>query len=478
MLKQLAKDTVIYGFGDFLFKFIAFIVFPIYAHIFTVEEFGVMALVGTMAGFISIFMNIGINNSIQRFYWDKETTTVEKPKLISTGLYILSSWSFIFTLFVILGLYPFSEGLEDKYKVQWIFITIALLTNIPGQILQYSLDTLRLHFSPWKYLTLSALKNLAGVILGFVLIFSFDYGMRGYFWGNFYAAIISIPLAIWLMRKDLILKFDKKIAKEILLFGYPFIFVGMAYWIFSSMDRWLLAELSDGTNVGWYSIAYKFASVLTFVISAFGQAWSPFSIKLIAENSNYRVFYSRVLSYFFYLLSLIGIFISVFSSEVLMLTTPFTYWPAANTITILVMGIVISGTTQITALGISLEKKTHLFSYSTWISAIVNLFLNIILIPVYGALGSGIATFISYLLLTGFYLYWTQKLHPIPLDKINLFFSFSLIIMTIIFVFTLNSFIWSISIFCYKILFCIIVIILGFKFKLINIADLKKIFQR
>ena len=67
MLRTLIKNTAIYGLGDFVFKFIGFAVFPIYAHTFSVEEFGAMALVTTLAGLVGIFLNVGMNNSIQRF---------------------------------------------------------------------------------------------------------------------------------------------------------------------------------------------------------------------------------------------------------------------------------------------------------------------------------------------------------------------------------------------------------------------------
>jgi O-antigen/teichoic acid export membrane protein len=87
------------------------------------------------------------------------------------------------------------------------------------------------------------------------------------------------------------------------------------------------------------------------------------------------------------------------------------------------MGVALSGTTQITAIGISLAQRTRLFATGAWITAMANLFLNVILIPHWGALGAAAATFLSYGLLTGLYLIWSQRLHPIPLEKRKLLFS-------------------------------------------------------
>lgn len=72
MLGRLAKDMAIYGAGDMVFKFLAFAIFPIYAHLFRVDQFGIMELVNTLAGLISIFLSLGITSAVQRFYWDPD----------------------------------------------------------------------------------------------------------------------------------------------------------------------------------------------------------------------------------------------------------------------------------------------------------------------------------------------------------------------------------------------------------------------
>ena len=50
-----------------------------------------------------------------------------------------------------------------------------------------------------------------------------------------------------------------------------FIFAGIAYWIFGSMDRWMISILSDNVQVGLYSVAFKFASIVLFINTAFGK---------------------------------------------------------------------------------------------------------------------------------------------------------------------------------------------------------------
>ena len=472
MLKKLLQETAIYGFGDFLFRLLAFIVFPLYTYAFTVEEFGVLTLATTMGALVMVFLNLGMNNAVQRFYWAPETLEDQKSNLISTGLWILISWSLLITFIVILCSYPFKHILLAQYKITWLIVLLVLLTNIPNQAIQYCLDTLRLHFSPWKFTFLSGCKNLLGVILGLLFIFYYHLGLKGFFWGNLLGFLLILPVGFWLIRKDLRLVFEKEVAQKTISYGYPFIFAGLAYWLFSSIDRWMLGAIADTKQVGLYGVSFKFASLMIFLNMAFGQAWSPYAIKIFADRPDYRTIYSKVLTGWFFFLSLIGTVIIFFTHEALQILTPESYWPAVNSVGFLTIGFVLYGTTQITALGISLEKKTQILSYAAWSTALVNILLNMLLIPRLGATGAALATSISYFFLTCFYLFHSQKLHSIPLEHKKLAGVFSIIFISLISSYYLNRQNISVGLIVFKSFLIFSFIILG---KLLKIFDLQKI---
>jgi O-antigen/teichoic acid export membrane protein len=474
-MRRLIIDAAIYGVGDLIFKFVTFAVFPIYANLFSVEQFGVLALVITSAALVGVVLNLGLNNAIQRYYFEPNMLEERRPVLVSTGLIILLLWSSLVTLLLLFGLHPLKGTLEQRYDIEWLFLVLALTSNIPLLIVTYCLDVLRLHFSPWWYSLLAALRSLPAVAIGLFLIVALEQGLLGIFAGQVLGLILAVPLGLWLIRKELRWRFDFGVAREIVLFGYPFVFVSLAYWAFGSMDRWMLGELSDNTNVGLFSIAYSFAGVITFVTLAFGQAWSPYVFKLYAEDPDYRDKIGRLFSYWFFALAFIGLIISLFGYEILRLTTPETYWPAATTLSVLAMGFVLAGTTQFTPLGISLERRTNLLSVAAWITAIVNFFLNLVLIPKWGALGSGAATFVSYAALTGLYLYWAQKLHPLPLEAKKLSFSLLIVVSAPLFSGFLNSFAWSVWLIAVKALILGLVLLLGFAARIIKFSDIKRV---
>jgi O-antigen/teichoic acid export membrane protein len=427
MLRRLGKDVAIYGAGDFLFKFLAFAVFPIYAHVFGLVEFGVWALLTAAAGLLGVFMNLGINNAVQRFYWDSATPPEDQPKVVSAGLMQLLVWGGVVVLLCIVLLHPAAERLRTDYHVEWTVLMLALAWTLPDQLLQFTLDAIRLHFTPVRFLIVAFAKNLLGVGIGLWLVLAMGWGLRGLFAGMLVGSLAPIPLALWFIRRDLTLAWDRTIARHLFAFGFPFLFTGLAYWLFTSVDRWMLAELSTGEQVGLYGAASKYAAVITFIITAFAQAWSPFAIKLMRDDPDYRLHYSRIFSLWFFLLAMVGLAVALFSNEALILLTPPDYWAAARVLPALAVGLALFGTTQITALGISLQKRTSFLTYGAWLAAAANIALNLLLTPRYGALGAALASMASYAVLTSSFLFWSQRLHPIVLEKGRLLYSLLLL---------------------------------------------------
>lgn len=431
MLRKLGKDVAAYGGADFLFRAAQFLVLPVYAHLLSVADFGIMAMLVVSATLLGMLLNLGINNSVQRFYFDPGTDKGDRPMLVSTGLaqLLLSGAVTLGIAFLILS--PLRGAIERDYGIEWVLVMIVLLTILPEQVAQYCMDAVRLQFAPLKFCTIALVKNLLGILLGLWFLLRWNMGIEGILLGTLMAAAAAVPIGLFMIRRDLAFRFDRDFAWKVFLFGYPYVFAGAAYWVFGSMDRWMLIELSDVEQVGLFSIGVKFAGVITFLMTAFSLAWSPFAYRVYAEEERYREFFARILSGWTFLLAFIGLAIALFANEVMMLLTPPDYWPAAPVLSIAAAGLVLYGTTVITGMGISIEKRTMLLTYGAWLAAIANMALNFFLIPRFGAIGSAVATFCSYAILTSSFLYWGQKLHPIPLERGKLLYSCALIALTL-----------------------------------------------
>lgn len=429
-MKAFGRDVAIYGGADLLFKLLQFALIPVYTRELTVAEFGVLALLQVSATLVGAIANLGVNFATQRFYFDPSTGGPQKGVLVSTGLFQLVATLTLTVGALIVLAHPFEAQLQANYGIAWLLLVIALVTIVPDQLAQYLLDTSRLQFAPLRFCAIALVKNVLGLLIGVWLLLEAGLGLMGLFLGNLVGATLAVPIGAWLVRQDLTFAFDRALFKRTIRFGAPFVFTAAGYWAFSSMDRWLLAELADPVQVGLFSIALKFASVMALVITAFHQAWVPWAMRLAHEEPDHPRIFSKVLNFWVFLLGLMSLAIGLFAAEILSLFTPRAYWPAAAAMAVGAAGVALSGTTQLTTLGLTLAKRTGLIATGAWLAAGINLAANLILIPPLGATGSALATCVSYAALTLFYGYWSQRLYPMPVNRRHVLYGSVLIALT------------------------------------------------
>ena len=420
MLKRLLSDTAVYGGADFASKLVALLSFPIIAGTLGTSLYGTLELTLSFTLIMGLIANCGLNNALQRFYWDRDTPLARRPVLVSSGLVILTAFltlsaafgAFIAAIMQALELWDLSFT-----GISLIGIIAAFALMVFTQISQFILDVLRLHFAPWRFFAVSFLSRVGTAGLGVVGVLWFGFRLDGLLLLQAFAIAVSVPLGLWMIRKDLTRAISSDSTRQLVAFGYPFIFAGLAFWVFSSMDRWMLASIRSIEEVGVYSVANRFSMVVMFFSTAFGLAWSPISIKLRTDQpEKYRQTYAAVLVVLTGAMLIVATTLAVFSDTLLTQTMSGVFANAAPALAILSLGIVFQATQQITGAGISLERKTQLFAYFSWVAAGVNFTANLILIPPFGVLGAAWATTMSYFVLTAGYLWASQRLHPLPLD--------------------------------------------------------------
>ena len=84
-MKELLTNFFAYGFAISLDKLLAFLLIPIYASKLSVDEFGVIDLIQTIIGIVSIFAFLQLETSLQRYYFEYEG---EKKKEYVFTIYI------------------------------------------------------------------------------------------------------------------------------------------------------------------------------------------------------------------------------------------------------------------------------------------------------------------------------------------------------------------------------------------------------
>jgi O-antigen/teichoic acid export membrane protein len=422
MLSNLVRESLIYGGSDALARIVAFFTFPIVASALSVEGFGILDLGMTVVAMGGAIARCGMNNAVQRFYWDPLTNKAQRPHLVTTGLIITTSLGVAISG-LCYALYQIALRLEYDVGIglgvvglAGIGFLIPLTTNT-----QYLQDVFRLHLAPWKFFGFAFCTRTCSTVLTAVAVATFHIGVDGVLMAQALVLLACFPLGLRLIRKDLTRYTDPIWSRRLLAFGAPFILTEAAFWLLGSIDRWMLALYMGAQEVGVYSAAFRISTLVGFLSLAFGMAWSPYAVKLKTEYpTQYTRMYSEILVLLIVVMLFAGGGLALFAGELLAMLLPAEFAGAGTPLVILAFCVVVQASQQITAVGISLSLKSHLFVYLVSGAAGANALLNMALIPAMGATGAAWSTLAAHLLLTCGYIVCTRFVYPIPFPIIRL----------------------------------------------------------
>ncbi len=408
-LRYLFKDVAIYSIGDILLKAAAFMTLPVYTRLFAPEDYGIWNFITTVVGLLSGVLILGGDSAYARFFFEAKTLR-ERQVITSTWLGFLALWSGGVTVLCMpLGklFSQWSFG-TDQYNVLFTLSLLAtpitLINLMCGQIL-------RNQFNAQLFIVLNALSTLLSVGFSLYAVIILNLGLVGVFSGLLFAAVVMLPIRLWTARLMLCLLFSRQVLRNLLAYGIPLVPVSLAYWVFGVSDRIVLGKLSTLDQVGLYAVANTVAGVLGLVNGALGQAWTPHLVHLYEEQPEMAsAFFGQVMTYILVGFGIMCVGMTIFAHEILMVLSTPAFYPAALAIGPLTLGFMAYASTQITAASISLTKQTKYFAIFSWIAALLNLGLNILLVPNWGMIAASWSTAVSYIFLTIAYLVISQRL--------------------------------------------------------------------
>lgn len=176
----------------------------------------------------------------------------------------------------------------------------------------------------------------------------------------------------------------------------PMLFIGSMYLINNQTDTVMLGILKDSASVGLYTVANRGAGLISFLLIAVNTALAPTFASLYAEGDRKKLqkIVSNGCRIVFFAALMIATLLIVFGQWFLLLFGE-EFVQGQTALTILSIGQLINASTGSVALLLLMTGHERDTAIGVTISALLNVFLNVILIPEWGANGAATATAIS-----------------------------------------------------------------------------------
>ncbi len=189
---------------------------------------------------------------------------------------------------------------------------------------------------------------------------------------------------------------EKLKVKKLLSYSLPMMISSSMIYIIFSVDILMLGIFETSENVGIYRIVTQIASLNTIFVIAFGTVIGPKISKLFSENKKeeLRQTIANASKLIFFVTLPILVLILIFSNEILSFFGA-NYLNGLNSLLLLSISQFLFALTGFVDLIMNMTNNQKAFGKITIACAILNLLLNLALIPKYGIFGAAMATSFS-----------------------------------------------------------------------------------
>jgi O-antigen/teichoic acid export membrane protein len=223
------------------------------------------------------------------------------------------------------------------------------------------------------------------------------------------------------------MKFDRRLFQQMLFYAGPLVIVGFAGMVNELLDRILLKYLlpveTADYDIGVYGAFYKLSIIVTLFVQAFRFAAEPFFFDK-ASDVNAPKTYARVMHVFVGVCGFIFLatmlFVEDLSGLLIRREEYYEHPDAMNIVPVLLMANVMLGIYYNLSIWYKLSEKTLLGSTVALGGAVGTIVLNVLLIPMWGIMGSALATLAVYTAMTLVAFMMGTKHYPVPYNTIRI----------------------------------------------------------
>jgi O-antigen/teichoic acid export membrane protein len=382
----LLRHSGIYFLARILAGGAAFAIIAAYTRLLDPHAFGELALSLAGVGFFAVLIVEGPMLAMLR-YLPGHSEAARATTL----------WGLILPAAVVccVAMVAFLLATPERWRVQLALCAGLLFATL---LHQFQLAAAQGALRPGKYALLGSLESVLDMVLGIGLVL-LGYGVPGALLGTTLAALAAVAVnwrGWWINWKF----FDPVLGRRMLRFGLPLIASAFFGWLAAFGDRWLLAAFVGTDKAGLYAAGYDLQmNLLGVPMAVMALAGVPLTISAFSERGVPAAQAQlRMLGAFIILIVLpeaIGIVMTGPLLVNIFLGPEFRSL-ALSLLPILVSATFLKALMLYMNYGYILGARTDLTLLSMAVAATIDLTLNVILIPHYGAWGAAIAALIGF----------------------------------------------------------------------------------
>ncbi len=416
---RLLTNTAVFTVGKLLSKLLVFCMTRLYTSYLSPSDYSTADLIANMANLLIPLACVGISEGIFRNAAAKEG---DKEAFLTNGLAVFGVGSLLFlALSPLLGLLPLFE--EESAAISFpggttaLIVLYVLSSNLHSVVSQYLCAIGRT-----KLFAGQGILNTA-LVIGLNLLFlpALGLGVTGYVLSTVIADFLTtvflfIVTRLWRAIKPRSLSWGT--VGAMLRFCLPLVPTTIFWWITGVSDRYMVAEMQSPAMNGLYTAAYKIPTLLIYAVGIFDSAWK-LSVSAEEDLEACRAFYSRVWRVYTTVAFLGGAALTLTCRLFAKVLFAETYAEAWVYIPLLTVATVFTALDTFLGSVYFTGRRTMWSMLTALAGAGLNILLNFLWIPVWGAMGASLATLVAYFAVFLLRLATTRRLIPFQQEPLR-----------------------------------------------------------
>lgn len=428
------KRVGLVGITNLIMNLRGLILLPILTKTLGADGYGAWSQILVTISLVMPFIMLGLPSSMVRFL-PAEKKNVGKG--FFTVFFTILLTSVVFALFLLLASESLATLLLKDASLALIFKIASALVVLEA-LNQTSLQAFRIFGQIKKYSMLAIVQTFIEIGLVAFLVLS-GFGLVGAILSILITRGVILLLSLYLVISHIGFSLpDFSVLRPYLLFGMPLIPSVVFEIIVASSDRYAIGFFMGASPVGIYSAAYGIGSIILVFLGPISYILSPTVFKSYDEGKidEVKSYLSYSLKYFlmFSIPSVIGLAILAKPLLVALTTSEFVL-SGMFIIPLVALSMVFEGVRAIFGEVLMLFKRTKIFGIASIVAGLINLILNIALIPYFGIIAAAVTTLLSYGIL-GFIMYYISRKYM--KFELNLSFILKSVVSSIIMIFVIR----------------------------------------
>ena len=352
------------------------------------EDFGVLSYCLSIVGLLLVFGSLGLEDIVVK--------SIVNSKNYYVYLGTAITLRFIGCVFIIIVSIIYSY-FHQSWKIALIIFILAL-SNLfrPFSVIEYYYKAHVLG----KWISIANFFSFSISSFLKVIFCFYDFGLiyvaAAYALEALFLAVAYIFSAFYTNLRLTRFRFDFKTAVKLLYQSWPLIFSGFVISIYMKIDQVMIGQMLSSAEVGKYAIAVKLSEVWYMVPIVITSTLFPAILDIKNDNPDkYKLKMLQLYSGFLWFSMFISVLVTLFSELIIknLLGSDFVGSSIVLSIHIWTSIFVFLGVASgkwLVAEGLQIYSL-----YRACFGALLNVFLNFLLIPKYGIIGAAIATLVA-----------------------------------------------------------------------------------